>query len=135
MPCVEIFQNKKTGNIVLCSFVLCAELGGGDSPTGPLVYVSLDDFAVNAVDLITKDFELFDTRDYWSRSELYEDMTESERERFLSEHRKVIVSWPIENEPVYVHIGPHDDLYGRLDFPFDKTTFADYILKALAKAG
>ena len=135
MPCVEIFQNKGTGDLVLCSFVLCAELGGGYTPTGPLVRIPLDEFVKHGVDIVTREFELFSTRDYGVKSELYEEMTKSERKKFFSQHKKAMVSWPIKGEPVNVYISPNDDLYGRLNLPFDKATFANYILEALSKAG
>jgi hypothetical protein len=135
MPCVEIFQNKKTKDLMLCSFVLCAELGGGYTPTGPLVGIPLDQFVKHGVDIVTKEFDLFYTRDYEVKSELYDEMTEPERNRFLSQHTKVMISQPKRNGPINVYSGPHDELFGRLDFPLDIAAFTGYILEALSKAG
>lgn len=135
MASIHIFQNKKTQDIVLCPFAFCREFGGGSVATGALIHLSLDEFVKQGVDIVTREFELFHTRDTSIKSELYEEMTKSEQRKFFSQHRKVIVSWPIKTEPVNVYIGPNDDLYGKLDFPFDKATFSNYILEALSKAG
>lgn len=135
MPCVEIFQNKNTNDMLLCSFVLCKELGGGYTPTGPLISIFQDDFRKNAVEIVTKEFELFFTREYGIKSELYDEMPKAEQKRFFSQHSKVMISWPIKDRPVSIYVGPNDDLYGKLDYPFDKATFADYILTALSKDG
>jgi hypothetical protein len=134
MPSIHIFQNKQTQDIVLCPFAFCRDFGGGSVATGALIHLPLDEFVKHGVDIVTKEFELFYTRDSSMKSELYEEMTQSQRKKFLSQHKKANVSWPIKNEPVNVYVGANDDLYGRLDFPFDKATFANYILEALSKA-
>jgi hypothetical protein len=133
MPCVELYQNKKSGDIVLCSFVFCKELGGGNTPTGPLVKIPLEEFVKKAADITTKEFELFYTRDYEVKSELYDGMTEAQQKRFFSEHKKVIIDRPFKDGLVEVYVGPNDDLYGKLGFPFDKATFARYIIEAFSK--
>lgn len=134
MPRVEIFQNKKTRDIVLSQFVFCKELGGGDAATGPLVHMPFDDFIKNCADIVTEQFEVFYTRDYDIKSELYNEMTKSERKKFLSQHTKVSIAQPFKDGYVNVRIGHDDDLYGKLDYPFDKATFGDYLREALAKA-
>jgi hypothetical protein len=135
MPCVELYQSKKTGDIVLCSFVFCRELGGGYTPTGPLVQIPLEHFTKNAADIVNEEFDRFYTRGYGIKSELYDELGKAEQKRFLSEHAKAIISWPVKTGPVNIYIGQNEALHGKLDFPFDKATFADYILEALANAG
>ena len=132
MPCVEIYQSRNTDNVALCSFVFCKELGGGYTPTGPLLHFPLDHFLKNAVDIVTEEFGLFYTREYGIKSELHDEMTKAEQRKFLLEHSKVILSWPIKNKPVNVYTGQYDELYGHLAFPFDRSTFAGYLLEALS---
>jgi hypothetical protein len=134
MASIHIFQNKQTQEIVLCPFAFCKEFGGGSVATGALIRLSSGEFLRHGVEIVTREFELFYTRDSSTKSELYEEMTKSERKKFFSQHKKVTVSWPIKNEPVNVYIGPNDHLYGKLAYPFDKTMFANYILDALSEA-
>lgn len=131
---IQVFQNRVTQEISLCPFAFCKEFGGGSVATGTLIRLSVDEFLRHGVEIVTREFELFRTRDSSVKSELYQEMSKSERRKFLSQHRKVTISWPIKDEPVNVYFGPNDDLYGQLSFPFDKATFATYVLGALAKA-
>src|SRR5262245_41851547 len=123
MPLVELYRNKATGDVVMCSFVFCKELGGGNAATGQLVHIPAADFAESCADIVAREFELFYTREYGIKSELYNEMTKSERRRFLSQHSRVIVSWPIESQPANIYIGRNPDLYGKIDYPLDKNTF------------
>jgi hypothetical protein len=135
MPWIEFYQNKATGDVVMCSLVFCKELGGGNAATGPLVHIPADEFAKNCADFVAKEFDLFYTREYGVKSELYNDMSKSERRKFMSQHRRVIISWLIETKPVNVYIGGNAELYGKIDFPFEKSAFVEYVLGAFAKAG
>lgn len=134
MPCVELYRSKTTSDIVLCSFVFCKELGGGYTPTGPLVHFSWDLFIKDAAAIITKEFELFHTREYGIKSVLYDEMSASQRRRFLAAHDAVILSWPLKGEPINIRVGSCAELYDKIAFPFDIAVLADCLARAFAKA-
>ena len=134
MPRVEFFQDRETRDLVLCQFAHCAELGIGDSPTGPLVRLPLDEFVRNAADIVTREFGEFYTRDYRAKSELYELMTLRERRKFFANHTVVGVAWPIKSEPARVYIGEGHDTYETIGYPFDKGAFSELVRRALAAA-
>ena len=92
MPSVKFFQNNQTGEIIKCSYMHCKELGGGSTPTGPLEKVSFDEFKHHATEIIQREFDQFFVRDYEIRSELYDEMSESQQNKFFREHAAVTVS-------------------------------------------
>jgi hypothetical protein len=134
MPRVEVFQERNTGELLLCQFALCTELGIGDSPTGPLVPVQVDEFLENAADIVAREFEEYYTRDYRIRSGLYEVMPRSERRRFFESHSVVGISWPTKSDPVKVYIGEDHEPFGTIAYPFEKNAFSELICRAFAAA-
>ena len=130
MPMVQLLQNRNTGEIVLVPFALHRDLGGGYVACGRLTRLSPEEFRRVGIRKVEEHLEQFYTRDHTEPSELYNEMPEVERQRFLARHRLVRVTLKKNSDEAKLWFGEDRDQFSALPFPFDDKTFVDDVLAA-----
>lgn len=138
MTMVKLFQNRKSGEFVFCPFVPDPVMGPGmNCASGPLLRLNERDFRERGLAIAAEYLAVFhkpagSAAAKLEKSELYNTMTSTQRNRFLAEHCMMNISVAGKGDTASLSVGDDLEKYGYIPFPFAEETFLDDILRAFA---
>lgn len=126
MAIMKLFQNIDSNDIVVCPFAR----GVTDQASGRLNYYSLEEFKSKGMQIINDYFAAYYDRKTLEPSELYNSMSERERNIFFKSHQGISLGTLRGKNQLTIYSGEDLSEFGTLPFPLKDENDIEFILRA-----